>query len=195
VAACLLRVRESVKRHDAPADRARPDPVHGFLTTRRRFRDPDESRDARNLWSDGMDSDDRACVRETLTRLSASGAPDMEAVYDRLFRIAPESKALFIGDMGAQMSRFWELIERVARDGVAAHAATLRQLGRRHLAAGVEAIDHTALCAALIETLSDSLGPDWTEAREIAWRRVYRATALAMDGVAARETVRAAMVD
>jgi hemoglobin-like flavoprotein len=142
-----------------------------------------------------MDSEDGACVLDILARLSASGGRDMEAVYETLFRIAPESKALFIGDMGAQMSQFWRLIERVARDGVAAHAALLRQLGRRHFAAGVEAIDHAALCAALIETLSSALGPDWTAAREAALRRVYRATALAMDGVAPRQAVCAASAE
>ncbi len=129
-----------------------------------------------------MDSDDRRRVLETHDLLAQAGAQRMDAVYERLFRIAPETKALFIGDMGAQMTRFWSMMEAIARDGLAAHAERLRALGRRHAGAGVEDIDHAALCAALVETLSDALGEAWTEAREDSWGGVNRAAALAKDG-------------
>ena len=55
----------------------------------------------------------------------------MEAVRDGLFRIAHEIKALFIGDMDAQMRRFWMLMTDLARDGLVAQAERLAALGRR----------------------------------------------------------------
>jgi hemoglobin-like flavoprotein len=130
-----------------------------------------------------MTADDRRRVACSIRRLRAAGALGMDTLYARLFAVAPETRALFIGDMGLQMSRFWTVLERVAQNGVAPESERLLALGWRHADLGVEDIDHAALCTALIDTLAETLGPDWTEADEAAWRRVYRATALAMSGI------------
>lgn len=128
-----------------------------------------------------MRAQDRRLVLETLERLGGAGGLDMDAVYTRLFAIAPESHALFIGDMGERMRAFAGLIAALARDGLPAHAARLRALGRLHAAAGVETADHADLCAALIQTLARALGPRWTPEAEAAWRALYRDAALAME--------------
>ena len=124
----------------------------------------------------------RSLVLETLALLDRRGGLRMDAVYARLFARAPETQALFIGDLGAQMRSFAAVFAALARDGTAAHRDRLAALGRRHAAAGVEAEDHDALAAALVETVAEALGPDWTPSRGLALRALYAEARRAMAG-------------
>ncbi len=129
-----------------------------------------------------MEAEDGRRVLETLDLLDAAGGFPMDAVYDRLFAIAPETQALFIGDLGRQMRRFETVFRALALSGADTHASGLATLGARHSHAGVQESDHAALCAALVAVIGQRLGRAFTPEREAAWRRLYAAAQAAMRG-------------
>ena len=127
----------------------------------------------------------RSLALETLDLLERRGGLRMDAVYARLFARAPETQALLIGDLGEQMRSFAAVFAALARNGVEPHRERLAALGARHARIGVEAGDHDALAAALLETIAEALGSDWIPARGLALRALYDEARRAMAGTRA----------
>jgi len=99
--------------------------------------------------------------------------------YSRLFTLEPSVKRLFRGDMQEQGKKLMQMI------GVAVNSLArletivpaVRALGRRHAGYGVEARHYSVVGAALIWTLAQGLGKDFTQEVEDAWRTAYRVLA------------------
>jgi nitric oxide dioxygenase len=104
------------------------------------------------------------------------------AFYDRLFEIAPETRALFSGSLSAQRAKFAAelafIVTTIRRHD--AFVASASELGRRHGAVGVQPEQFRTAGAALLDALAGVLGPAWTPALSEAWRLAYRLTAEAM---------------
>ena len=84
--------------------------------------------------------------------------------YGRLFEIAPQVKPMFKGDMGEQGRKLMSTLAVVP----AAQA-----LARRHVAYGVQEAHYAPVGAALLWTLEQGLGPDFTPDVKAAWAEAY----------------------
>lgn len=95
--------------------------------------------------------------------------------YFRLFQLNPKLRDLFHGDIGDQgrklMLTFNTAIE--VMDHFDDLLPTLENLGRRHVAFGVEDKDYTTARIALIWALEHGLGEEFTFEVKEAWQAIY----------------------
>jgi hemoglobin-like flavoprotein len=110
--------------------------------------------------------------------------------YSRLFTLEPSVKRLFRGDMQQQGKKLMQMIG-VAVNSLArleSIVPAVRALGRRHAGYGVEARHYSVVGSALIWTLAQGLGKDFTQEVEDAWRTAYRVLADTMQQATVLET-------
>jgi hemoglobin-like flavoprotein len=106
--------------------------------------------------------------------------------YSRLFTLEPSAKRLFRGDMQEQGRKLMQMIS-VAVSSLArieSIVPAVQALGRRHAGYGVEPRHYGLVEAALVWTLEQGLGEDFTDEVENAWRAAYRALAATMQQTA-----------
>lgn len=102
--------------------------------------------------------------------------------YGRLFEIAPETRALFHGDMRAQEQKLMAALALVINglDDIETILPIAQDLARRHVAFGVEPGHYQLVGAALLWTLGQGLGDAFTPELEAAWTAAYKALAEVM---------------
>ncbi len=116
----------------------------------------------------------------------AKVAPNADAVaalfYNRLFEIAPELRPLFKGDMASQGAKLMAALA-VAVNSLKKPEAiipALRAMGARHREYGVKDEHYATVAAALVWTLEQGLGADFTEEMRGAWVDTYTLVATTM---------------
>lgn len=95
--------------------------------------------------------------------------------YDRLFVLDPKLRSLFTGDIAAQSEKLMDVIATVVQglnkpDTI---LPTVRTLGVRHVGYGVSDLDYQTVGAALLWTLEQGLGADFTPEVADAWTAAY----------------------
>ena len=97
--------------------------------------------------------------------------------YGRLFETAPETRALFRGDMDVQGQKLMAAITAVVTNlgEIETIAPVVRDLAKRHVAYGVRPEHYTLVGAALLWTLERGLGGEFTPAVGAAWTAAYGA--------------------
>ena len=95
--------------------------------------------------------------------------------YDRLFTIAPDVKPLFPDEMSGQKKKLMQTLGYVVAglknlDGI---VQAVRELGVRHNDYRVEPQMYDSVGAALLWTLEQGLGDDFTPATAEAWGTAY----------------------
>jgi hemoglobin-like flavoprotein len=102
--------------------------------------------------------------------------------YRRLFELDPGLRSLFKGDMAAQGAKLMAALggALASLDQLARVLPTVRELGRRHAAYGVRPEHYATVGEALIWTLEQGLGADFTPARRRAWIDAYASLAWTM---------------
>jgi hemoglobin-like flavoprotein len=95
--------------------------------------------------------------------------------YDRLFTIAPETRALFPGDMAEQRHKLITMLAAVVNglgnlDSILPVASAL---AKRHVGYGVTAKLYEPVGEALLWTLERGLRSDWTREVAAAWAAAY----------------------
>lgn len=118
------------------------------------------------------------------TWAAAAGAGDVAAsiFYGRLFRERPELRGLFSDDMAAQGRKLVQTLGFVV-DSLDAPDRLLpaaQSLARRHVDYGVAPEHYAHVGDALIWTLEETLGPEFSPADRAAWESVYAGLADAM---------------
>lgn len=122
-------------------------------------------------------------------------APNAEAVaalfYDRLFVLDPEARRLFKGDMREQGRKLMAMLALVVRGLTRLDqlVPAVEGLGRRHATYGVQDSQYATVGSALLWTLEQGLGPDFTPETREAWATAYGVLATTM-----QEATRAALV-
>ena len=117
-------------------------------------------------------------------------APNADAVgivfYDNLFAIDPALRRMFPDDMRSQPHRLMAMLTLLINELENAETVTreLTELARRHQKYGVQPVPYTTVGQALIQTLRDGLGEQWTPDMEAAWGELYQTVAGAMIAVA-----------
>ena len=127
-------------------------------------------------------------VQESFARVAPIAETAAELFYGKLFELDPNLRSLFTGDMREQGAKLMEMI------GIAVHGLSeldaltpaVRSLGARHVGYGVMDEHYDTVGAALLWTLGQGLGDNFTPECEAAWTEVYRRLATVMKGAAAK---------
>jgi hemoglobin-like flavoprotein len=107
--------------------------------------------------------------------------------YDRLFEMEPSLRSMFKPDMREQKKKLMQTLS-VAVDGLnnlPRLVPVLKDLGARHAGYMVQEHHYDLVGEALLWTLREGLGDDFTDEVELAWTEVYTLVADVMKGAAA----------
>jgi hemoglobin-like flavoprotein len=107
--------------------------------------------------------------------------------YGRLFEIDPALRPLFKGDLVEQGRKLMQMIGVAVNglDRLDQIVPAVQQLGVRHLAYGVRDAHYATVAAALLWTLEQGLGADFTPEVRDAWTAAYTLLADTMKAAAA----------
>ena len=107
--------------------------------------------------------------------------------YGRLFELDPELKHLFTSDITEQGRKLMAMISTVVAklDSLGDILPAVQDLGRRHVAYGVDEHHYDTVGAALLWTLGQGLGDAFTPEVKEAWTTAYLTLAGAMKEAAA----------
>ena len=111
--------------------------------------------------------------------------------YARLFELDPSLRPLFRGDLEAQGRKLMHMLSVAVRglDNLDRLVPNVQALGRRHVGYGVTAAHYATVGEALLWTLEQGLGEDFTPSVREAWTAVYTALAEVMQQAAAEVEV------
>ena len=102
--------------------------------------------------------------------------------YERLFTIDPPTRALFKGDVAEQGKKLMAALAMVVAGlkDLPAMLPAVRNMARRHAGYGVEDRHYDTVGQALLWTLEQGLGPNFTPEVRDAWTAAYTALATVM---------------
>lgn len=102
--------------------------------------------------------------------------------YARLFALDPALKPLFKSDLSEQGKKLMRMIGMAVNglDNLDKLVPAVEDLGRRHVPYGVKAEHYDTVGAALLYTLEEGLGAEFTPAVKDAWGAVYGVLASTM---------------
>ena len=129
-----------------------------------------------------LSDDEIDLLRHGLRLMQARKQMASAIFYERLFEIAPATRALFSDDILAQTEKVMIALGAVVgqiHDLDACREMT-RDLARRHVGYGVEAAHYALVGRVVMQTLSEVIDDAFTSAMETAWRKAYAAIAAAM---------------
>jgi len=112
--------------------------------------------------------------------------------YERLFTLDPAVRRLFAGvNMAEQERKLMTMLQEIVRvlDRPTDLVAGVASLGRRHVHYGVKDADYESVGAALLWTLEQILGDDFTPQARAAWSEAYLIVATIMRRAAVREVL------
>lgn len=138
-----------------------------------------------------MTPDQKDLVQRSFAQVIPIAGVAADLFYDRLFTIAPHLRQLFPADLGQQKTALMAML-RVAVAGLDRPAALLpvvQQLGVRHVGYGVADEDYATVGAALLWTLGQGLGDQFTPEVEEAWTVVFTLLATTMQAAAGERDV------
>jgi hemoglobin-like flavoprotein len=126
-------------------------------------------------------------VQDSFSKVAPIADKAADLFYDRLFTIAPEVRSLFPSDLTEQKKKLMQMIATAVTNlhQVEKILPAVEALGRRHAGYGVTAKEYEPVGAALLWTLEQELGPDFTEPVKAAWTQTYVTVASVMQGAAA----------
>jgi hemoglobin-like flavoprotein len=135
-----------------------------------------------------MQTIDIAAVQRTWEQVTPIADDAAKLFYGRLFELDPSLEPMFAhSDMAEQRKKLMQMIT-VAVRGLARLDELLpavQALGRRHVGYGVTDQHYNTVGAALLWTLQQGLGPDFTPEVREAWAATYNTLADVMRGAAA----------
>ena len=114
-------------------------------------------------------------IQASFARLAVMPEVAGALFYERLFATNPSFRPLFKNDMRIQVGRLMTMLAMVVYnlhqpDQV---LPAIRDLAVRHVGYGVKLADYDALREALLWTLEQALGEDFSPADREAWRVCY----------------------
>ena len=122
-----------------------------------------------------MDHTNTELVRHSWKRVEAIAPAAAALFYDNLFAADPALKPLFKNDMTHQGERLMKMIGAAVDklDDLPTLVPVLEGLARRHVGYGVCEAHYQTVGAALLKTLGQGLGEDFTPPVREAWTNVY----------------------
>ncbi|RTL80498.1 MAG: hemin receptor [Hyphomicrobiales bacterium] len=129
-----------------------------------------------------MNVEQISLIQDSFVKVESIADRVAQLFYQRLFEIAPETRPLFkreVDDQGRLLMAALALIIRSLADSNTMLPAA-QKLAIRHVAYGVKAEHYEPVGDALLWTLENSLGADFTPPLKIAWTKAYAALSAAM---------------
>ena len=128
-----------------------------------------------------------AMVQDSFKKVVPIAGTAADLFYDRLFAIAPEVRPMFPQDLKEQKKK---LIAMLATAVTNLHQTekiipAVQELGKRHAGYGVTAKHYEPVGAALLWTLEQGLGAEFTPPLKAAWTETYVTLAGVMQNAAA----------
>ena len=114
-------------------------------------------------------------VQASLDRLRENFDSHSTFFYDALFRHAPQLRQMFRDDLTGQGMKFMTTLDVIVQklDDEDQIAEQYTGLGKSHATMRVHAADFAPMEEALVETMRNALGDDFTSELEHAWRKAY----------------------
>ena len=114
-------------------------------------------------------------VKESWAKVVPIKEQAAELFYGKLFELDPALKPMFKGNMQEQGRKLTAMINTAVSglDRLEAIVPAVQDLGRRHVAYGVRDSHYDTVGTALVWTLEQGLGADFTPACKAAWVTVY----------------------
>lgn len=122
-----------------------------------------------------MNPESTQLVRSSWRQVEAIGPAAAALFYENLFGADPRLRPLFKGDMARQGERLLQMIGAAVAgpDDLRALQPVLADLARRHVGYGVQEAHYATVGAALLKTLAQGLGEEFTPPVREAWTQVY----------------------
>lgn len=138
-----------------------------------------------------MNADTTKLVQQSWAKVVPIAPQAAALFYTNLFALDAGLKQLFKGDMEAQGHKLVQMISAAVGmlDSLDKLVPILQQLGARHAGYGVEASHYETVGKALLTTLSQGLGDDFTDQVKEAWVSVFGVMATVMIDAAADAAV------
>ena len=129
-----------------------------------------------------MDTTNISLVRNSWQQVLPIKDTAAHLFYGQLFELDPALQPLFKGDMLEQGRKLMAMINTVVNslDNLVPVLESVQAMGRRHVAYGVTAAHYDTVGNALIWTLSQGLGAQFTPAVKSAWIEAYTTLSSAM---------------
>ncbi len=134
-----------------------------------------------------MTPENKALVKQSWAKIMPMADEATEILYERLFTHHPEVKPLFKGELDEQGPKLIRMIDKAvtALDDLEPLDRVIHMMGARHSGYGVGDEDYAKFADALLWTLEQGLGDDFTPETRAAWVKVYDELAEMMrDGAA-----------
>lgn len=122
-----------------------------------------------------MTPESQRLVRESFSKVAPISSTAASLFYDRLFTLDPTLRPLFKGDMQEQGRKLMTMIGTAVANLHRLNniVPAVRDLGQRHAGYGVTAAHYDTVAAALLWTLEQGLGDDFTPQTRQAWIECY----------------------
>lgn len=128
-------------------------------------------------------------VQESFEKVKPISDTAAELFYAKLFELDPDLQPLFASsDMKLQGNKLMTMIGTavVGLSNIESIVGAVEELGKRHVAYGVKDADYDTVGAALLWTLEQGLGDEFTPEVKTAWSTVYVILANTMKTAAAK---------
>jgi hemoglobin-like flavoprotein len=118
-------------------------------------------------------------VQKSFQKIVPIAGTAADLFYDRLFEIAPETRSLFPADLAGQKKKLMAMLGTAVTNlhQLDTIFPAVKALGERHQGYGVTAEQYAPVGAALLWTLEQGLGADFTSETKAAWTEAYTALA------------------
>ncbi|MBT6048019.1 hemin receptor [candidate division WWE3 bacterium] len=123
-----------------------------------------------------MKVDQIMLVQNTFDKVRPISEEAAKLFYNRLFELAPSLKSLFKGDMKTQGRMLMQMLDYAVTglDRLDTIILAIQNLGIRHVGYGVKDEYYETVGEALLWTLEQSLGKDFTQDVKDAWTEAYK---------------------
>lgn len=133
-----------------------------------------------------MEEKTKILVQSSFEKVVPISDKAAEIFYSKLFEKDPSLKPMFKGDMKEQGAKLMSMIGTAVNglNNLDAIVPAVQNLGKTHVAYGVQDKHYDTVGAALLETLEAGLGDDFTPEVKNAWTEVYTILATTMKDAA-----------
>lgn len=123
-----------------------------------------------------LSPEQKLLVQQSFATIAVNAPQVASTFYSRLFQLEPSARELFKHDLNSQGMKLMQMIGTAvgSLDNLDALTPAIQDLGRRHVGYGVKQEQYAIVGSALLWTLEQTLGEQFTPEVLDAWSAVYQ---------------------